>query len=247
MTPDPDASKAFYDKVVGWTIDAAPSGEMDYRMINAPDGHVGGVMRITADMQANGARPVWLGYLNVADVDAALAKLTEAGGKVMMPAWNIPNVGRIALVTDPTGAPFYVMAPTPPAGEEDATSHAFAPDRMGHVAWNELASTDHKAALGFYGPLFGFQSTEAMPMGEAGDYAFIDHHGTRIGAMLTRPDMPSLWQFYWTVPSVTKAGEAITAGGGSILVGPVEVPGDQHIIVASDPHGAPFGVVGALG
>ena len=56
-TPDPDASKAFYDDVVGWTIEAAPSGPMDYRMIAAADGLVGGVARLSPDMEAGGARP----------------------------------------------------------------------------------------------------------------------------------------------------------------------------------------------
>lgn len=247
MTPDPDASRAFYEAAIGWTIDAQPIAGMDYRMIAAPDGHVGGVMRITPEMQSGGARPVWIGYLNVDDVDAMVAQVQAAGGSVMMPAWDIPGIGRMAMVTDPQGAPFYVMRPVPPEGDPDATSHVFAPGRPGHVAWNELSSTDHKAALAFYGKLFGFESNEAMPMGERGDYAFIDHHGTRIGATLTATDTPSLWSFYWVVPNVTAAGAAITAGGGTIIHGPVEVPGGQHIIVATDPHGAGFGVVGALG
>lgn len=247
MTPDPDASRAFYEAAIGWTIGAQPAGEMDYRMIAAPDGQVGGVMRITPEMRSSGARPVWLGYLGVDDVDAMVAQVQAAGGTVTMPAWDIPGIGRFAMLADPQGAPFYVMRPVPPEDDPDATSHAFAPDLPGHVAWNELSSTDHKAAQGFYGKLFGFESNEAMPMGERGDYAFLDHHGVRVGAALTATDTPSLWRFYWVVPSVAAAGAAITAGGGTIVHGPVEVPGGQHIIVAIDPHGAGFGVVGALG
>jgi predicted enzyme related to lactoylglutathione lyase len=123
ITPDPDGAKAFYDAVVGWTIEPQPSGELDYRMIGRADGgNAGGVMRLTDDMAAHGARPTWLGYLNVDDVDATVRSIEQAGGKALMPAFDIPNIGRIALVTDPQGAPFYVMKPIPPADRPDSAS-----------------------------------------------------------------------------------------------------------------------------
>ena len=248
MTPDQDASKAFYDTVMAWTIEPEPSGDTDYRMLDAASGPVGGALKLTDEMVAGGARPGWVGYLCVDDVDATIAQLTTAGGSVVMPARDFPRVGRFAMVADPAGAPFYLMRPTPPASDPDATSDAFmpAPGVPGHVGWNELISLDHRAALGFYGALFGFVSTETLDMGPMGDYAFIDHAGTRIGATMTRRDVPSHWLFYWHVPSVAAASAAITAGGGTILQGPQEVPGGQHVVIATDPHGASFGVVGTL-
>ena len=87
MTPDPAGSKRFYDAVIaGWTIEAQPSGEMDYRMITRSDGgNSGGVLRLTEEMQGHGARPCWLGYLGVPDVDAAVARVEEDGGRTLMP------------------------------------------------------------------------------------------------------------------------------------------------------------------
>ena len=87
MTPDPAGSKRFYDAVVaGWTIEAQPSGEMDYRMISRSDGgNSGGVLRLTEEMQGHGARPCWLGYLGVPDVDAAVARGGGGGGGALMP------------------------------------------------------------------------------------------------------------------------------------------------------------------
>ena len=94
MTPDPDGAKAFYDAVVGWNIDAQPAGDMDYRMINrAGGGNAGGVLRLTDELQAQGARPVWLGYLGVDDVDAMISSVEHAGGKTLMPAQDRPGVG----------------------------------------------------------------------------------------------------------------------------------------------------------
>ena len=135
MTPDPAGSKRFYDAVVaGWTIEAQPSGDMDYRMITrGAGGNSGGVLRLTEEMQGHGARPCWLGYLGVPDVDAAVARIEKDGGRTLMPGHDIRGVGRIAMVTDPDGAPFYLMTPTAPAGRPDAESDVFSVDRPQHL------------------------------------------------------------------------------------------------------------------
>src|SRR4051794_5405322 len=157
MTPAPDAAKVFYDAVVGWDVEPQPSGEMDYRMIGRSDGgNAGGVMRLTDEMKSHGARPVWLGYLNVDDVDASVASIEQAGGKVLLPAFDIPNIGRIAMVADPQGAPFYVMKPIPPEGREHEKSDVFSVDQPQHVRWNELATTDPDGAIAFYVREFGW-------------------------------------------------------------------------------------------
>src|SRR3546814_12070919 len=83
---------------------------MDDRMNNTADGGmVGGVMRLTDDMTQGGARPGWFFYIGVDDVDATVEKVTAEGGGVIMPPWTIEGVGRMALVRDPQGNPFYVM------------------------------------------------------------------------------------------------------------------------------------------
>src|SRR5882757_554216 len=184
ITPDPVGAKAFYDAVVGWTIEPQPSGEMDYRMISRSDGRMaGGVMRLTDEMASHGARPIWLGYINVDDVDATVASIEQAGGKALLAAFDIPNIGRIAMVTDPQGAPFYVMKPIPPAGRENEKSDVFSSDAEQRVGWNELSTSDPVAARQFYGDQFGWGTDEFMDMGEMGEYRFIEQGGTRIGAI----------------------------------------------------------------
>ena len=166
MTPDPDAVAPFYASVVGWTIgkaDPQQSGGMDYRMINRSDGKfAGGVLGLSADMLQHGARPGWIGYLSTANVDGQLAAIVADGGTVRMPATNIPTVGRIAMVTDPQGVPFYLMTPTPPPGAADTTSDVFDRHARQRVNWNELASPDLAAAKAFYARHFGFEFNESM-------------------------------------------------------------------------------------
>jgi uncharacterized protein len=240
MSKDPDASKAFYDAVVGWNIGLAPHGEMDYRMIAAADGQVGGVLGLTDEMISNGARPMWLGYLGVDNVDDTVRKVVAAGGKVLLPAWDIPDVGRLGMVTDPQGIPFYVMR-----GASDHASTAFGRMAMGHVSWNELLTPDQDAALAFYGDLFGMSRSGTMPMGALGDYTFLQHDGVGIGAMMTNPPggSPPGWGFYFRVPDIEAAKDKVIKGGGRITQGPMEVPGGEMVLSAIDPHGASFGLV----
>lgn len=252
MTTDPDGAAAFYGAVVGWTItghsDPGAGGGVDYRMIQRDDGgNAGGLLALSPEMGEGGARPCWLGYLYTPDVDATLAGIEADGGKIIMPASDLP-VGRIALAADPGGVAFYVMTPVPPAGQPDARSDVYdrcAPQR---VSWNELCAPDVEVAKAFYGKHFGMQFNDSMPMGELGDYWFITT-GTMtdaIGAMMTVPPrMPAPgWTYYIRVNGIDAAVERIRAGGGEVFAAPMQVPGGDWIINGRDPQGAAFALVG---
>lgn len=249
MTTDPDGARAFYEAVVGWRIVGGPdpAGGIEYRHILRSDGGSnGGVLKLNEDMTRNGARPCWLGYLHVADVDAATAAIVADGGRVLMPKATL-DVGAIAMVADPGGVPFYVMTPVPPADRPDAASDVY--DRMAvqHVSWNELHAPDIEAAKAFYARHFHFEYNDKMPMGELGDYWFIDHGGQTIGAMMQKPPSAPAggWNFYIRVPSIAAAIDTVKTGGGQVVHGPMEVPGGDWIINGVDPQGAPFSLVGA--
>jgi len=247
MTPDPDGATAFYGAVVpGWTVGQPIGGDQDYRIIGRSDGgSAGGVLALTEDMRQHGARPVWLGYIGADDVDATVRQVEAKGGKLLMPAFDIPQ-GRIAMVTDPQGNPFYIMKPIPPAGQEDKQSDVFSPDQAERVSWNELSTADPVAARNFYGDLFGWTSDDFMPMGELGEYRFFDHGSLRIGAVNgLMPDGHPGWRYYIRVPSISKAVEAVKGAGGTISLEPMEVPGGDFILIGKDPQGAEFALVGA--
>ena len=243
LTSDPDAAQEFYREVVGWNArDAGMGGDMDYRLLSARDGSdVAGLMALTDEMKTGGARPGGLGNIGGDDVDKPVDDIKAAGGAVHMPPDDIPDVGRFAMVADPQGVVFYVMR-----GDGQEQSEAFKPMADGHGAWNELVTTDQAAALDFYLGRFGWEKGEAMPMGEAGDYRFVHHHGEMIGAVMNRMDerQPPMWNYYFRVPSIAKAVETIGGNGGTITYGPQEVPGGDFVINAIDPQGAMFGLVG---
>ena len=250
MTPDAGASAAFYNAVVGWGVDssanAAASG-MDYRHIARSDGGMtGGMMGLTPEMLAGGAHPAWLSYLYTADVDAKVEAITADGGRVYMPATTMEGVGRFAMVTDPQGVPFYVMTPTPPADNPDASSDAYDRWKPEHVSWNELYTTDLTSAKAFYAKHFNFEFNSSMSMGDLGDYCFIDFHGEGIGAMMQKPPHVPVagWNYYIRVADIDTAKATVLANGGQVFNGPMEVPGGDWIINGMDPQGAAFSLVG---
>jgi uncharacterized protein len=250
MTSNLAAASAFYGKVIGWHLSQPdPQSPMDYRMILRSDGGAtGGALQLTEQMRSGGARPAWVPYLAVADIEAGLAALQSDGCTVLMGRTDIAE-GSFAMVTDPQGAPFYLMQPRPPADRLDAQSDAFKADGIQHVRWNELSTSDPEAAKAFYAKHFGFEFNSAMPMGELGEYAFIDFDGQQLGAIMPQMDKahPPSWLVYFGVGSTMAAKAAIEASGGTVMMGPHEVPGGDWIVVATDPGGAVFGVVGPKG
>src|SRR5262245_49835919 len=106
MTTDATAAEDFYRKVVGWKLQASGQPGMDYTLLLAGEVPSAGLMRLPQEACDAGARPGWVGYVGVGDVDAYAARVTAAGGTVHVPPTDIPNIGRFAMVADPQGAVF---------------------------------------------------------------------------------------------------------------------------------------------
>lgn len=255
MAKDAHVAKAFYEAVVGWSIelDAVPTADPDtsYALIgNADGGKTGGMLTISTEMEAQGARTAWLGYIGVDDCAATLDAVVARGGKVWMPLTTL-DVGTVALVSDPTGAPFYIMTPTPPPGATGAST-AYAREMLGRCGWNELHSGDAAQAIEFYTGLFGWSLPGSMDMGDFGTYQFIGTPGangedTAMGAIMPKPPQVPMahWNHYFRVADIGAAKAAIEANGGMVVHGPMEVPGGEWIVQGQDPQGAFFSLVGA--
>ncbi|ESQ90163.1 hypothetical protein ABAC460_10455 [Asticcacaulis sp. AC460] len=240
ITSDLDAGIDFYSQIIGWTVTKSDTPGMDYRIINAGDAQVGGMMKAP-----DGAMPpAWFGYLNVDDVDAQIRAFEAAGGKTYMPATDIP-VGRIAMVADPQGAAIYVMTPTS-EGESTAYSPTDGekPGLAGHCGWNEYHAKDWEAAFAFYADRFGFAKDTAMDMGAMGIYQTFIADGARGGGMMNNPLPQQAWLFYFNVGDIDAAVARLEALGGKIQLPPMQVPGGQWAVVAIDPQGAMFGLLG---
>jgi predicted enzyme related to lactoylglutathione lyase len=252
MTPDPTEVADFYRAVGGWDIPAAgnamPNGS-DYREIKRADGgNLGGVLTITPAMQDGGARAGWIPYFHVEGVENAIARAEAMGATTHMAPTKM-HVGTLAMVADPQGAPFYLMDPVPPADNPNAKSDVWDREKSGHCRWIELATTDAPAARDFYTRLLGWKSENSMPMGERGDYLFVECEGNAIGAInpWIGENQPPMWLLYLGVDKIGRAHETAKTNGGSDVGDPHEVPGGDQVFSANDPSGARIAFVGPKG
>jgi hypothetical protein len=242
LTTDVAAARAFYSQVVGWQATDAKMPGMEYWLFDISNRHVAGLMNLPEESRKMGTPPIWLGYVGVADVDAAAAKATSSGGKVYLAPNDIPNVGRFAVFADPGGAALGLFAPANPEQDQPPSM-----EERGNVGWHELYAADLDAALGFYGGLFGWQKKEAMDMGEMGVYQTFGTADTALGGIMTKPPMipVAYWNYYFRVGSIDEAAERVKAAGGQIVHGPQEVPDGDIIVMGVDPQGAGFSLVGS--
>jgi uncharacterized protein len=241
LTNDPDSAATFYGSVLGWTTSDSGQEGKDYRILSMNGVGIGGLMAIPTEAAASGMRPIWLGYVSVADVDKSVASIKAAGGTVHMPVMDVPGAGRIAMVADPQGATLYVMKP---AGSGPAT--AFAPGKPGHGGWHELHAKDWESALAFYSAQFGWAKVHAMDMGPMGKYLqFNFGSGAMTGGMMNDPDAPRpYWLYVFNVDDIEAASGRVLAGGGVTLVPPHQVPTGDWVTHVRDPQGARFALVG---
>ena len=237
MTTDTKAAEAFYAKVIGWT--AAPmEGAGDSYAIFSRSGNVqvAGLMKTPAEDAS--MPPFWAMYVAVPSFDEAVAHIKRLGGAELSPVIDIPKVGRMQMMKDPQGAAFYIIQPSSSEERPDT-----APE-IGDASWHELMTTDAAAALKFYTEVFQWQPGETMDMGAMGKYYMFNRPHGVIGGMMNKPpemaNVPSHWMIYFRVPDINAAAERVKKNGGTILNGPMEVPGGDWILNARDPQGAGF-------
>ena len=236
MTTDIEAAAAFYGTVVGWSSAPFEGAPQPYTLLSRTgDILVAGIMVRPDDLDAP---PFWAMYVGVPKLEDAASHIERLGGRSCSPIITVPQVGRMQMMADPQGAAFYIYEPAGGEWRPEATAE------VGEASWHELMTTDAPAAMRFYSEVFGWQPSEALDMGPMGKYHMFNRPHGMIGGMMNKPPelahVPPNWQIYFRVPDIDSAVERITANGGRILNGPMEVPGGDRIVNAMDPQGAAF-------
>jgi predicted enzyme related to lactoylglutathione lyase len=236
MTSDMKGAEAFYKAVVGWTTAPFDGAPQPYTMFNrSEESAVAGVMTTPEDMKAP---PFWAMYVGVPKLEDAADQIERLGGSECSPVIDVPTVGRMQMMKDPQGAAFYIYEP---ASDEQRPEGA---PEVGEASWLELMTTDAPAAMTFYSEVFGWQPSEALDMGPLGKYHMFNRPRGMIGGMMNKgpemADVPPNWQIYFRVPDIRAAAERVKANGGTIVNGPMEVPGGDWVLNGMDPQGAAF-------
>jgi len=235
VTSDVAAARKFYPAVTRW---GTQQWQPDYMMWTAQGAPFADITQMSSEQMA-ATPPHWLGYVTVDDVDSSAARVQLLGGEVKVGPEDIPEVGRYAIIQDPQGAMIAIFK-SQNAGEGwDGTP------ALGRFSWHELMTTDIHAAFRFYSGVFGWENMEEMDMGPGlGTYLEYGKGGKMFGGVFARRpehgDMPPNWIFYVNVADLDGALKATTRGGGSVKMGPMEVPGGSRVATCSDPQGTLF-------
>ncbi|HEU4573008.1 MAG TPA: VOC family protein [Candidatus Limnocylindrales bacterium] len=233
---NPEAARSFYANLFGWQVEVNPDPKYGGYAIAELDGKdVAGI-----GPKMSGERPdAWALYIGTPDAEALGRTVQEAGGSVVMPAFDVGDQGRIAVFQDPTGAFISAWQATQMRG--------FETDVPGAFGWAELSARGVDQAVPFYERVFGW-ATRRSDMGE-GQPPYIEFQldGESIaGGWEMSPNVPvgtpSYWMVYFDVDDVDAAFRRALEGGGREMVAPQDFPGGRFAVVA-DPQGAMFGLL----
>lgn len=245
MSTDPEGAKAFYSEAIGWKNEAWPnsSPDMPYSIWMAKETGVGGLMRLPEIAEQMGAPSHWIAYTKVASADETVAQAQALGAGVFQAPFDLPEVGRVAVLADPQGAVFAVFQPK---GEASGTKG----EEVGEFGWCELNTRDYEAAWTFYSTLFGWKHTSSMetPMGPY--FMFEDPEGMTRGGMsnaANQMNMPAHWLHYVRVDDIDAAMARIIKLGGKVPDGAMDVPGGDKVAQCVDPQGAVFAIFAGPG
>jgi predicted enzyme related to lactoylglutathione lyase len=227
-------SKAFYTQLFGWesTETSMPENSGTYTLFETGGEPIAGLYELVGPRFEN-MPSHWATYVAVEDVDDTLRRAESLGGQVMLEGMDIPNVGRIGFLQDPTGAMIGVARFDQHPGTSD----------KGPFGWSELATRDTARAKAFYTELFGWTAkpdpknpyTEFQVGGRsiAGMMAMTPQHG----------DAPAHWLPYVMVDDCDRIARQVNELGGHTLVPPMDIEKVGRFTIFADPAGAGLAVI----
>jgi len=228
-TNDAAAAKSFYPSVFGWKINDIPIPDGSVYTMLQVDGHDLGALYENKDHP-----PAWNSYVNVNSVDESAQRAQENGANVIAQPFDVMDVGRMAVIADPTGASLCLW-------QRGRHIGATIRGEFNTLCWNELMTSDIERAREFYKTLFGW-NLKVSP-----EYTEISVGPTGIGGMMQiTPEMkgmPAAWTPYFAVSDCDATVDNIKSLGGRVYMGPHEIPNVGRFAVCADPQGAMFNII----
>jgi predicted enzyme related to lactoylglutathione lyase len=238
MTPDLARAKQFYSGLFGWTFRDIHSGKTDYSLALLDGRPVGGLVH-RAIPTGEHRQPAWLTFIAVRDVDAAKRTAVEHGAKVVSEARTFPQRGRQAVLSDPEGAVFAVLA----SSSGDPSDFLAAP---GEWIWSSLHVHDPDKEAAFYQTLFGYDVFD-VPSDDGLEHVILSTDDYARASLNPLPTDSSHRHPHWLnfvrVVDAAAAAAKVASLGGRVLVEPHVDRHGGNVAVVADPTGAPFGLM----
>jgi uncharacterized protein len=242
-TSDPQAARDFYSQLLGWQVEVNPDPQYGgYGIAKLGGNDVAGIGGKQSDEQPT----VWALYIGSDNLEALSQRVTEAGGNVIVPAFDVGDQGRMAVFQDAAGA--FISA------WQATTMRGFGAGAEGAFGWAELNARGVESAVRFYEQVFGWTAKESSTGGGGdGRPPYIEFHKddeSILGALEIPPElppgMPSYWLIYFSVSDVEGAARKAVELGGREVVPAQDFSGGSFAIV-TDPQGATFGLLNYTG
>jgi len=232
-SPDPAKAAEFYTALFGWDVQQGPPEAGGYAIAHLNGRTVAGI-----GPQQNPGPPVWASYVNVDSADDVATKVSANGGMVFMAPFDVMDVGRMGIFSDPLGAVFGVWQP----GTHPGAGVLHEP---GALTWIELVTTEVKRADTFYRAVFGWDSETHS--GDAMSYTEFKVGGQSIAGMMAKPPMmpaevPPHWMVYFATDDPDATVATATKLGGSVVMPPTDIEPGRFAVI-NDPMGAVFSVI----
>ena len=235
-TTDPAGAKAFYNALFDWSYLDNPMGpDMIYTRCQLRGKDVAALYPQQKEQRDHGVPPNWASYVTVESADGTAAKARELGGTLLMDAFDVMSYGRMAFLTDPTGAAFAIWEPREHIGLQIR-------DEPGTLGWNELYTRDTAGADKFYTALFGWRAKT-----DPGGYTEW-HVGDRaVGGMIAIDpawgNVPPHWLPYFQVTDCDATARRAESSAGSVMMPARDIPKVGRFAILKDPQGTAFAII----
>lgn len=242
MSPDVDASTAFYTELFGWDAEDQhdDEGTRIYTMFKQDGRDIAGLGGQMPGMDS--MPPMWNSYVATDDCEETVARAEKAGGTVVAPPMKVMDSGSMAIVQDPAGAVISIW-------QADQHIGATLVNEPNALAWNELLSRDLEGVTDFYADTFGW-SFEDDDMGTLGIYRLAKVGDDRVAGMMTMPaempdQVPSFWNVYFSVEDVDQTCVKAKELGGQVVMEPMDSPAGR-LATLHDAQGGSFSILRLL-
>lgn len=234
-TTDQNAAKTFYTSLFGWAVMDTPMGPgNDYSIFQLRGRACAAGYTLQPDQRARGVPVHWSLFIAVDSADQSAAKAAQLGASIVMPPFDVPDAGRMAVIHDPTGAVFSLWQ----GGQIPGLGVTGEP---GALCWADLSTSDPDGAAKFYSSLLGW--TYKRGQNDPSGYTEIKNGDQVIGGIPpAHAGTASHWLIYFMVADVGATVAKATQLGAKTLVAPMDMPGVGTWAILSDPQSAAFAV-----